>query len=292
MAGERSEPSTALALVPSREVEQSVAESLREDGIAVVPFVDLVDDDTLWSELRADAASFAEDAAGRVPLGVDRPAAKSDYLIRRFGGMTAMVDGTPVASLSARDPLIRFGVCDPVLNTANAYRGSPTKLVDLDTWYTVPFPAANERVASQRWHRDPEDQHVVKVFVYFTDVDEDAGPFQYIRGSAEGGRYGELWSWSRAMSSRLPWARRRLYPSENRVEKRIPTSDIATVVGPAGTVVICDTSGLHRGGYAKRRPRVLSYHTYVSPGARQRCFDIEWGAANPDLSDQARFALE
>jgi hypothetical protein len=278
--------------VLSREVERRVVESLREDGLAVVPFVDLVDDDGLWSELSAAAASFTADAAGRAPRGVERPAAKSDYLIRRFGGMTAMSDGAPVASLSPGDPLIRFGVCDPVLNTANAYRGSPTKLVDIDTWYTIPFPAANERVASQRWHRDPEDQHVVKVFVYFTDVDEDAGPFQYIRGSAEGGRYGELWSWSRAMSSRLPWARRRLYPTESRVEKRIPASDIATVVGPAGTVILCDTSGLHRGGFAKRRSRVLSYHTYVSPGARRRCFDVEWGMSDPDLSDQGRFALE
>src|SRR5262249_6503443 len=159
--------------------------------------------------------------------------------------------------------------------------------VDLDEWYTVPFPAADERVGSQRWHRDPEDQHVLKVFVYFTDVDEEAGPFQYIKGSAEGGRYGGLSPWSKAMSSRLALLRRRrLYPSEKWVEKRVDASDVATVTGPAGTVVLCDTSGLHRGGFARSRPRVLSYHTYVSPGARQRCFTVDGQA---ELTEQARF---
>jgi Phytanoyl-CoA dioxygenase (PhyH) len=292
VGGVRFDPPAALALVPTRDVERRAVESLRADGIAVVPFAELINDERLWSELSAGAVSFAQGAATRARHDLDRPSVKNDYLIRRFGGVTAMVDGKRVASLPSGDPLIRFGASDPILNITNAYRGSPTKLVDVDTWYTVPFPAAGQRVASQRWHRDPEDQHVVKVFVYFTDVDEDAGPFQYIRSSAQGGRYGELWSWSRAMSSRFPWARRRLYPSERRVEKRIPASDVATVVGPAGTVIICDTSGLHRGGFAIRRPRVLSYHTYVSPGARGRCFDIEWGAAVRELSDQGRFALE
>jgi hypothetical protein len=275
------------------DAERRAVESLREDGIAVLPFAELIGDERLWEELSASAASFAEEAAARAPQGVDRPEVKNDYLIRRFGGMTAVVDGKPVASLSPGDPLIRFGASDPILNIANAYRGLRTKLVDLDQWYTVPFPAADERVGSQRWHRDPEDQHVLKVFAYFTDVDAEAGPFQYVKGSAEGGRYGQLSPWSRAMSSRLRWTRRRrLYPSEKWVEKRVAAADIATVTGPSGTVVICDTSGFHRGGFAKHRPRVLSYHTYVSPGARQRCFAVDWDAAGAEPTEQGRFALE
>jgi hypothetical protein len=277
---------------PAREVERRAVEALRADGLAVVPFAELVEDDRLWDELKAQAEAFANDAAARITPGMERPAAKNDYLIRRFGGMTAMTEGKPVATLPAADPLIRFGACDAILNVVNAYRGRQTKLADLDTWFTVPFPAADERVASQRWHRDPEDQHVVKVFVYFTDVDDGAGPFQYVKGSPEGGRYGHLWSWSRAMSSRVPWARRRLYPSEKRVEKRIPASDVATVTAPAGTVIICDTSGLHRGGFAKERPRILSYHTYVSPDAGRRCIAVDLDSGGERLSDQGHFALE
>jgi Phytanoyl-CoA dioxygenase (PhyH) len=278
--------------LPPSAVERGAVESLRADGLAIVPFSELVGDENLWEELSAGATAFANAAAARVPPGMERPAAKNDYLIRRFGGMTAMTEGRPVATLAATDPLIRFGTSEAILNIVNGYRGTQTKLADLDTWYTVPFPAADERVASQRWHRDPEDQHVVKVFVYFTDVDEDAGPFQYVKGSPEGARYGELWPWSRAMSSRVPWARRRLYPSEKRVEKRIPAHDVATITAPAGTVIICDTSGLHRGGFAKRRPRVLSYHTYVSAGAGRRCIAVDLGSGGEQLSDQGRFAVE
>jgi hypothetical protein len=277
-----------------RAVEQRAVEELRGDGIAVLSFAELLGDgdDRLWADLEAEATTFAQDASARAPRGMERPAGKNDYLIRRFGGMTAMVDGKPVATLTAADPLIRFGASDAVLNIVNGYRGGRTKLLDLDIWYTVPFPAADERVASQRWHRDPEDQHVVKVFVYYTDVDEDSGPFQYVKGSPEGGRYGDLWPWTRAMSSRLPWARRRLYPSEKRVEKRIPADDIATITGPAGTVIFCDTSGLHRGGFAKRRERVISYHTYVSAGARAPGIAVDAGAGGERLSAQGRSAVE
>ena len=273
-------------------MEQRALEELRRDGIAVLSFGELLRDDRLWYDLKAQATEFAQQAAARVPPGMERPADKNDYLIRRFGGMTAMVDRNPVATLTANDPLIRFAASDAVLNIVNGYRGTHTKLVDLDTWYTVPFPSADERVASQRWHRDPEDQHVVKVFVYFTDVDEDSGPFQYVKGSPEGGRYGDLWPWSRAMSSRLPWARRRLYPSEKRVEKRIAADDVATITGPAGTVIFCDTSGLHRGGFAKQRERVLSYHAYVSPGARARCIAVDQRTGGAQLSEQGRSAVE
>ena len=37
---------------------------------------------------------------------------------------------------------------------------------------------------SQLWHRDPaNDEHLLKVFVYLTDVDEGAGPFMYAAGT-------------------------------------------------------------------------------------------------------------
>ena len=73
------------------------------------------------------------------------------------------------------------------------------QLIDFDNWYTIPDPSAETRVKSQQWHRDPWDEHITKVFVYFSDVDEDAGPFEYVpqeppgsgtatsgRGSSEG----------------------------------------------------------------------------------------------------------
>ena len=92
----------------------------------------------------------------------------------------SILDGSQIASDS---PWLRFATSERLLGVVNSYRGVYTKLVGLDNMYTVPFPDSGKRIASQRWHRDPEDQHVVKCILYFSDVDEDAGPFEYIPGS-------------------------------------------------------------------------------------------------------------
>ena len=270
-----------------REPERRALESLQTTGLALASFDELVGDDALWRDLAAEVQAFAESARERVPQQADRPLRKDDYLIRRFGGARAVRDGKPITSLSCRDPWLRLGTCDAVLNVVNAYRRQATRLVDLDAWYTVPSASDQERIASQRWHRDPEDHHVVKVFVYFSDVDEDAGPFEYVAGSAERApkiRRGSLGS------LRLPWNRRRRYPGQDYVDKRIAQAGVVTATGPPGTMILCDTSGLHRGGFARRNPRVLTYHTYVSPQApARRGFAVNGGIDG--LSDAARSAL-
>jgi hypothetical protein len=155
----------------------------------------------------------------------------------------------------------------------------------VDNWYTVPYPNAGERVASQRWHRDPEDEHVVKLFVYLSDVDDGAGPFEYVRGSATGGRYGDLW----------PWQRQGLTAISDELEDAVAPEDVLTMRGPAGTIVLCDTGGFHRGGFARTAPRILSVATYLTPGLKgkwgRRRFDVDFEGREDALSEAARTAL-
>jgi hypothetical protein len=124
----------------------------------------------------------------------------------------------------------------------------------------------------------------VKVFVYFSRVEPGAGPFEYLRGSVPGGRYGDLWPWS------IRWR----YPPEEEVATRIPESAVLTATGETGTVIFCDTSGFHRGGFARTDPRILSVSTYVSPASyiarRNRRFSVDL-PADGELSDAAAFAL-
>ena len=40
-----------------------------------------------------------------------------------------------------------------------------------------------------------------------------------------------------------------------------------TFTAPAGTLVLCNTSGFHRGGFATAKPRVLATATYCSPAS-------------------------
>jgi hypothetical protein len=269
----------AYAPPPLSETQQRVLAALGADGIALVPFAELFGSG-LWDELRAEMDEFAAKAAALAAEG--GPGGKKDFLIRRYPRGKAKLPVEP-AVLATDSAWLRFAAGDPLLDVVNSYRGVKTKLVDFDQWYTIPVGEESERHASQQWHRDPEDQHVVKVFLYFSDVDEEGGPFEYVKQSAEGGNYGHLW----------PWGETHRYPPSDELERVIPESDRVLATGPAGTLVICDTSGFHRGGYARSKPRILATHTYVdrkvTPENRRRKFQVDW--RDGTLSEQARFAL-
>jgi len=263
-------------------VQQRVLDELRRTGIVVIPFQELIEDDELWNQLCADMDAFVADAEARLAAG--KGGGKKKFLIRRYERGKSKL---PVerAVLPSDGPWLRYAAGDRLLGIVNAYRGALTKLVDFDQWYTLPVGDGGERTDSQQWHRDPEDQHVVKVFLYFSDVDEEAGPFEYVPSSAAGGKYGDLWPWGKDSPR---------YPPAEELERAIPASERLSATGPRGTLVICDTSGFHRGGYARSKPRVLSTHTYVNrkitpDKPERRKFQVVWGEG--ELSEQSRFAL-
>jgi hypothetical protein len=268
---------------PLDDLQLRLVDGLRQDGIAITTFADLVGDDQLWDALEADIKAFADEASAGVGGGADKPTDKSDYYISRWA---ARHRGALERQVSADDPWVKLGLSGRMLDVVNAYRGMWTKLLSVDNVYTVPYPGSQERVGAQNWHRDPEDLHVVKVFLYFSDVDDEAGPFEYVQGSVEGGRYGDAWPWR---------VRGGTYPPSGELEKLVSPSDRISAKGRAGTIIFCDTSGWHRGGFAKSKPRTMSIHTYVSPAsvaaARTRPQLVVESGANGRLSDVARFAV-
>jgi hypothetical protein len=268
-------------LLTLTDVQERALRELRENGIAIVPFAELIGDGGLWEALQADIDAFVAAAESELEHGGAKR--KKDFLIRRYPRGKKKLPTEP-AILPSDGPWLRYAAGDALLGIVNAYRGGQVKLVDFDLWYTVPVGDEAERVDSQEWHRDPEDQHVVKVFLYFSDVDEDAGPFEYVPQSAEGFKYGHLW----------PWGESERYPPTEELEAAIPRSERILATGSAGTVVICDTSGFHRGGYARAKPRILSTHTYVNKKItpkrpERRKFTVDWREG--ELSEASRFAL-
>ena len=160
--------------------------------------------------------------------------------------------------LGLDDPWFRACASRRMLDLANTYLGLWSKLEYVDLWYSVPQPEEAARIASQRWHRDFNDKHLLKAFLYLVDVDEGVGPFQYVPGSAPGGRYGDAWPW-RPLGDN--------YPPEDDLESRIPGEAVKTFTGPKGTLLFCNTAGFHRGGFATTAPRVLATATYSSPAS-------------------------
>jgi hypothetical protein len=260
------------------DVQQRALDELRRDGIAVVSFEELFGAQ-LWRDAVADIEPFIRETEAAAREFGDRPRGKEEVIVRRFLDKAAADGDKPRFALDS--PWLRAAASDQLLGIVNAYRGRPTRLFYLDNWYTVPYPGINTRVASQRWHRDPEDEHVVKVFTYFSEVDDEAGPFQYIRSSTAGGRYGDLWPWGVGDH----W-----YPPPDELEQAIADEDRLTMTGPAGTVILCDTGGFHRGGFARTKPRILSVSTYFGKKGKRR-FETDFQGAEATLSPQARAAL-
>ena len=172
-----------------------------------------------------------------------------------------------------------------MLDLANAYLRMWSKLEYIDLWYSPPAPDAAGRVSSQRWHRDFNDQHLLKAFLYLVDVDAGAGPFEYVPGSAGSGPYASEWPW-RPLG--------KTYPGEEDVAERIPASAVKTFTAPKGTIIFCNTSGFHRGGFATESPRVLATVTYCSPASlaslTERNYVVPEGAAS-SLSSVQRYAV-
>jgi len=187
--------------------------------------------------------------------------------------------------LSLVNPLLTIGLSTPVLRIVSSYMNLWPKLIYADAWYSIPMDPG-KRIGSQQWHRDPEDKQMVKVYLYFSEVDESAGAMEYILGTSNalGGRGLAIGEWKAAGAN--------LYPSAELVEQSFSAAQRFYCAGPVGTLLFCDTTGLHRGGISRSRPRVVATWTFVTPASgHQRRFTVR-PVEGELLSEEARFALD
>jgi hypothetical protein len=235
------------------ETQQKILDHLQTDGYATLPLSKLVPDPAVWSELEADAARFVAETEE----GLAREDEGAESALRRRPGKEFVVRKYAYGvKLGLDDPWLRLGTNRRLLDVANAYLEMWSKLEYVDVWYTPPVHEA-DRQSSQRWHRDFNDRHLLKAFVYLVDVDEETGPFEYVPKSAPGGELDGLWPW-RPLGDN--------YPPQDELAERIDDRAV-TFTAPKGTIIFCNTSGFHRGGFATGRPRVLATFTWDSPAS-------------------------
>jgi ectoine hydroxylase-related dioxygenase (phytanoyl-CoA dioxygenase family) len=262
------------------EVQRGIVARLHEEGYAILPFSELVPDLAVWEELEADAAHFVE----QTEAGLAREAEGGEAKLKRRAGKEFLVRKYSWgAQVGADDPWLRVAINSRLLDLANAYLEMWSKLEYVDVWYTPPA-GGDERRSSQRWHRDFNDRHLLKAFLYLVDVDEDTGPFEYVPRSAPGGELEQLWPW-RPLGEN--------YPPEDEFAERVDGHSV-TFTAPKGTIIFCNTAGFHRGGFAKTKPRALATFTWDSPASlkalseRNYAFDA---SSAPGLSQTQRYAL-
>lgn len=266
------------------ELQREIVAAVDREGYATVRFDELVRDEELRAAVLAQGAEFVADTE----RGLSEESGNGAAELRRRPGKEFLVrahsfDGV---TLDLDHAWLRACLSPQLLHVASAYLRMWPKLSYVDLWYTVPQPAEAERVASQLWHYDFDDKHLLKAFLYLDDVELDTGPFEYVAGSQPGGPHHGVRPWKPMGFGRVP---------EDVVQRAVPDDAIRTFTAPKGTIIFCNTSGLHRGGFATGgRPRVLATATYCSPASlvalSERNYDVDPSSLS-GLGEEGRYAV-
>jgi len=142
-----------------------------------------------------------------------------------------------VAEVAFREELVDIAStyleCVPALAGLNLRKSFVNDLADFDTLY---------------FHSDPNSPKFLKFFFYLNDVDENGGPFCYVRGS----HHERFRGW--------------------RLKYRWTYDEIATAYGKdrilnltanLGDMIVADTTGFHRGTKVKSRDRSMLTLDYL-----------------------------
>lgn len=158
---------------------------------------------------------------------------------KRFG-----IQDVPQGTRIGDYPLDTIINCPHVLEIANHpgivrimtdYLGFKPTILTLGMRWS--FPAETSADPVQRYHRDSEPASA-KLLIYLTDVDQLSGPHAYVEGTHR---------------ERMP-LRMRPY-SDDDIARQYGAG--VTIEGPAGTGVLIDTKGIHKGMLPVQRPRLL-----------------------------------
>lgn len=114
----------------------------------------------------------------------------------------------------------------------------------ISAWWSVPTADHKPRQA-ENFHRDFDDLNFIKLFIYLTNVEADNGPHEFIRGSH---------------SMQLLHEIRRY--DDDEVFSAFGRDRLVNFVGPAGTVFLENTYGLHRGQPVQAGKRLILQVVY------------------------------
>ncbi|MCA8959704.1 MAG: phytanoyl-CoA dioxygenase family protein [Planctomycetes bacterium] len=203
---------------PADETAQRALDELRRDGLTVLPGY-------LDAESCALLRESIDRTIGEIPDRVWTDEEEADHRLFGFERLD-----TQALSFFA-DPWLR--------GIAQAY--TRCELVNLFTLGGRIDTRDGNLGSGGGWHRDSFALQV-KAIAYLSDVDEDHGPFQFITGTAQlSNIIRDIWQAGFAFrQTRLD------HESVMKIGERYPET-FRTLTAPAGTVILADTRGIHRG---------------------------------------------
>jgi len=150
-----------------------------------------------------------------------------------------------------------------IVENISQYFGFKPMIRHISVWLDCPTNDENS-IETQIFHRDPEDIKLVKTYLYLKDVDELSGPFCYVE-----------------KSHLDPWhSFSKHYHNDKDIKRLYPNSNFISCTGTAGSFIMADVNGFHRGIKPKDDYRVLVtvYYSSATPrqGLRETVFDVNF----------------
>ncbi len=223
------------------ELQKKIVNDLMKNGIAISNLNNIFPEREMINKL----LEAAENCTEKPHLSQSKP------FLRYSLGRGSMID--------LSNPLNQLSLEPRILEIINSYLGICTKLRYFELTTSNLIDKNDVSIGSQRWHRDPTLYGLCKMFVYLSDVDENSGPFTYIVQSHSKGKLNKVFP-------QRQFGRHGFYPPDGAVEKKIPQRNILPCIGKKGTVIFCDTTGLHKGGFSFSKERTMYSSTYVFGG--------------------------
>jgi ectoine hydroxylase-related dioxygenase (phytanoyl-CoA dioxygenase family) len=223
---------------------------LDRNGAAITSVEKLLDNGSCFGELKNAVDRLESEWGGRIAAERAR-ADEHDFARKTF--IFQLLGDHP--RLDPTSVYARFALQRPILQIANAYFGMYTRLRFYNVWHTLKTTTPARE--SQLWHRDREDHLILKLFVYFTDIDEGAGPFTYAPGTHRKGAVKaepELFVENGVRRT-----------TDRQMVKVVPQKKWIEAVGKKGMVLFADTGGFHKGGLARTSDRILYTCLFTSP---------------------------
>lgn len=228
----------------------AVLASLRRDGYVRLDAADFIGA-SAYDRLQT---AVHERRAQPAPVETLGPVAASKTTRTRWLGIHPVFDASSIWAQIALET--------PIRTVAEAYVPKAT-LAHYNLWQTT--TATQPPSHSELWHRDAEDPVMLKAFLYLSDVTSSQGPLWYLPGTHRQG-------WRGALKPAQTLVKGVARTTDEQMAATVPESEWVELIGPAGTLILADTAGFHKGGYVLEGERWLYTCQFTSPYARMAPF--------------------
>ena len=175
----------------------------------------------------------------------------------------ANIANVPAAAVLACPHLAEIASDPLILDVVARHLGAPPIVIGYTAWWS--FAGREAPRDAQLFHLDNADYAFCKLFVQLTDVDMDGGPHAFIPGSHDPDQVGFLRAnWPEGEKAFNDWFFLTLRKTDEDARWRLGEPHYIT--GPAGTVFLANTRGIHKGLLPTQRDRLVCQVVYgVSP---------------------------